>query len=1651
MPRKSKQITIMKTIVLILYLLCMSVCTYAQNTEALAKSDSLFAKGVELYNHQKFEEAIPLFTESDKIDKAELDETSNRREYSSMWLASCYFKLNELETAESISPDYNLQPVDRRLTVQSDSLSALGIQVYTEGRPHEALQLLNEAARLESKNLGSNHPFYGNTLSIITNILANLGAVEESLEVLNEWERVVKLNYGTESSKYGNILSTKGLIFHATQTPKAIIQAIEAREKAFEIFKSHQETQSLQWEAYFLANEYMTIGDQTEDLDQSIDYYKKGLIFIPYIGDVYDTSEIYSYLSRRLGLSYVNFDIKQDLLSSNPKESIRINSEGIKYLENAISAGDNSCNLTLSAAYSRLGSAYQRLNITSQAIQCMEKSLSILKFMDGVDVKYLTYPILSLVGLYTSSIQPDKAFELLQEAKSLFEDGLIGDSYETLNFYLSGSQMLAQLNRNIDAREYIDKASKIAVKLYDPDSTEYTDFLAGRAKVYMDLNDEIACLNDLKTLRELVPKLFPGNERAQLNILQKELRAKKYFGDESWENTYLNILSKLQDSVYSNPIYLINIYATAAEAYSNMSDYTKALETINKAIELYTPIASQNIDYLQELKYIKLNNYVAASIIPEGLAFCDEIIATPSETFFMGKVYQAQSALFYKNGDIDGAIESIQRAIECRLAISKDGDTSGLYNFLSTQAGYYEAKKDYQKAAELRRQVMDIVYANTGKDSEQYLHAVVDLESIPTIGDGERLKQAQLRLLNHVKETHGATSLSYYINLMETAKIYLNLGLFKEAVEMGKSAIDGKIKILGEKNESIQADMITLASLYIKTGDYDNAFIYLDRAHQLTVEHHPSKIYRLQNASNWKWDAYINQLDFGSALYQIDLNIKEAIANFGENSYEHISSLINKALILFRIGDYIANEKLCREIITRSESGLHGQVQIEAIKSAKNSLSMALAALGHYDEAINVGKEIVDMGIDTNDIPIFYHNFAYTNFMAGEKEKAIELSLKIPFETNSSSSVDLSSIYVKQGFIRALSGAEEEGIGLMERGLAMRDSIFGGEGYYVTLGLQDLVKVHDALNNPDKRNVYALRLSKVARDYILKSFLTMHSNGRQALWNRYSNFFLNDFPSFTAVSQTDEMVQTAYNNALLGKGLLLSTDRSISELLSSSSDPLILDKYNTYKRNLQLLDFIHTADRSKIVVNIDSIVSATRQLEYEILNQCEDFTSALNIKWQDVRDGLKQNEVAVEFCTIGNESDKFLALILKKGSSMPQALVLNDVDATSLWNINPRLLSEKLWKPLANSIGNAKTIYFSPSGALHNIPIELLPDYSDDGTLINNRWELHRLSSTKMIADNHNNTDIKNVTLYGGLAYDATMQSMADDAEKYASSQTRDFALFNLIDSLNLRSGVSNLPQTKVEVENVSQLLRKQNIQPNIFTDLSGTEASFKNLSGGNTNLLHIATHGFYWTESEARRAGVLKFLINSDDNIQLSEDKAMTRSGLLLAGANNALMGKRLPENTEDGILTSKEIANLDFSKLDLLVMSACQTGLGEITGEGVFGLQRGFKKAGANSLLMSLWKVDDRATQMLMTKFYEHFLSGKSKLESLTLAQQYIREFEEEVIADGDSVLTASQKRRKEMQNENVEVATYEKVKIRPFADPKYWAAFILLDAID
>ena len=411
-----------------------------------------------------------------------------------------------------------------------------------------------------------------------------------------------------------------------------------------------------------------------------------------------------------------------------------------------------------------------------------------------------------------------------------------------------------------------------------------------------------------------------------------------------------------------------------------------------------------------------------------------------------------------------------------------------------------------------------------------------------------------------------------------------------------------------------------------------------------------------------------------------------------------------------------------------------------------------------------------------------------------------------------------------------------------------------------------------------------------------------------------------------------------------------------------------------------------------------------------------DYTKNLSISWRDVQKNLKDNDLAIEFATMKVTVAKqmmYVAFVLKKGMTAPEIVTLFNTDdfydiKTKEYYTTPKLYN-LIWQPLAKYLKGTKTVYFSPAGQIHTIGVEYLS--GDDGKIFAEKYDTYRLSSTRELAMTHTINPNRKAATYGGIKYNFTEEDW-QNLQEGNDNMERGFQDLPTIATDLRGGGVGYLIGTRLESNAVADLLRTNNYDVYALSGGDATEESFKSLSGSGLKILHIGTHGFYESEADLENAG-RKFYINSQQ--QSDEDRSLSCSGLLFAGVNSTLDPKRnkeIPEGFDDGVLTAKEISRLDFSGLELVVLSACQTGLGQITGEGVFGLQRGFKKAGAQTIIMSLWSVNDDSTQMLMTEFFQNLTAGMSKRTAFRAAQQTIHE---------------------------------------NFPNPVDWAAFVMVDALD
>ena len=491
----------------------------------------------------------------------------------------------------------------------------------------------------------------------------------------------------------------------------------------------------------------------------------------------------------------------------------------------------------------------------------------------------------------------------------------------------------------------------------------------------------------------------------------------------------------------------------------------------------------------------------------------------------------------------------------------------------------------------------------------------------------------------------------------------------------------------------------------------------------------------------------------------------------------------------------------------------------------------------------------------------------------------------------------------------------------------------------------------------------------------------MSSAEREGLWSPLSSLFTMMTPYALEARQIQTaFTKSCYDALVLSKSFLLESERSMYDVVKRKGTAEDMHDYTilaSMKNQVKAWEKDYKA-------NADSILSVSRKisrLDNLLANRCKgysDGTDFMDVDYDAVKQALGQNEVLIDFTDYDSQSQgrKYAAYIIDKVQDYPQLKPLfAERQIDSLGIVRPDMYYDKdyaqdvlqlLWEPLKTNISEGTTVYYVPSQLLFQVSLESLP--LSDGSLLGGHYHFVRLSSARELVkmkSANNANEANTAVLYGGLQYDLEATVMAEESMKYDLSNL----LAMRVDIARGDSIFRDLQGTKEEILKIENILKDKKWQVTSYMGKNGTEESFLNMHGKSPKLLHFATHGFYYTPNKAEKVDYLKGYTD-----------AMSLSGLVLSGGNAAWLGKPLPKGVLGGILTANDIARLDLSNTDMVVLSACQTGQGKATTEGLYGLQRAFKKAGVGTIVMSLWNVSDKTTSEFMTTFYE-CLDDKNK----------------------------------------------------------------------
>lgn len=549
------------------------------------------------------------------------------------------------------------------------------------------------------------------------------------------------------------------------------------------------------------------------------------------------------------------------------------------------------------------------------------------------------------------------------------------------------------------------------------------------------------------------------------------------------------------------------------------------------------------------------------------------------------------------------------------------------------------------------------------------------------------------------------------------------------------------------------------------------------------------------------------------------------------------------------------------------------------------------------------------------------------------------------------------------------------------------------------------------INDACKHYTYSVESTK---KQILQRLPYYTTTDREAFWNSKADLLRNTtaFAVKAGMWQTD-FTKICYDALVLSKSFLLESERTAYDVIKANGttedlhDVALIAAMQAKIKKWEL-DYQVYADS---ILNTGSKVAVLEKRLYDRCRKYGDMTAFMNVGYDKVKRQLQNDEVLIDFTDYVTESRGrvYAAYVIDKAQKCPLLKELFEERVIDSLKVpQPDMyysqsygkeLFHLLWEPFKNDVKEGATVYYVPSQLLFQIALESLP--MEDGTLLGEHYNFVRLSSAREIVRYKSHFAI-NVTskkpqavLYGGLTYDVNADAMKEEAVKYNINKL----LATRGDIVRGDSIYRELPETWKEVNGIDSVLRSKRLVITKYTGKRGTEESFLNMSSKAPQILHVATHGFYYTPDAAQKIDYLKG--NTD---------AMSLSGLVLSGGNSAWRGKELPEGVLGGILTATNISRLDLSGIQLTVLSACQTGQGKATPEGLFGLQRAFKKAGVQTLVMTLWNVSDVVTKEFMIKLYENLANnGWNKHKALNDTKAYIR-------------------------------ARYK--------DPYYWAGFVMLD---
>jgi CHAT domain-containing protein/Tfp pilus assembly protein PilF len=908
----------------------------------------------------------------------------------------------------------------------------------------------------------------------------------------------------------------------------------------------------------------------------------------------------------------------------------------------------------------------------------------------------------------------------------------------------------------------------------------------------------------------------------------------------------------------------------------------------------------------------------------------------------------------------------------------------------------------------------------------------------------------------------GHPALAMSLNLL--GAIYDDEGKYAEAEPLFKRGLAIREKALGPDNPDVAKSLNSLAFVYYHEGRYAEAEPLFKRALAIREKALGPENEEVAVTLNMLASVYQRQGEFAKAeaLFKRSLAIREKI--LAADDPELARSLVSVATLYQEQGKYAEAEPLLRRSLLIREKALGPEHP--DVAASLNALALVCEQQGKYAEAVPLyarslairekalGPEHPDVARSLSSLATLYEKLGEYSDAEPLFKRALAIREKAlgPEHPDVAASLNnLARDYENQG---KYADAEP----LYKRSLAIREKTLGHDHPEVGFSLSNLATLYYAEGNSAQAEAYFEAALRNISKQFENNFTYMSEKDRLEFLSTVRPTF-DAYMSFCLARCAADagLVGSMYDLLLWEKGIVGTSAAALRAQVADGGDAeavAIFDRLAAKKRESARLASARPDGWEQLQKRVDDEANDLEQQLARRVSSIGEQRSAARASWRDVQKKLQPGEAAVEIVRFHFNDGKhwtrrfnYVALILTAQSEAAPAMValgearelegdplreyrmrvglrangtargVAAVEKNENGGVAPKMsFFDAFWKPLEPALKGVERIYFSPDGALNQVALGDVA--GGDGQFLMEKYDLRIVSSTKdILGGPRKATTNDSAVLVGNPAFDldeaqqrTALESLhAAPAATDAAPEAQEIASLR---SRELESGkLDPLPGTQIEVEEIATMLEKQRWQAHLYTREHALKETVMEVKG--PRVLHLATHGFF--EPDQQKADQRESDQHSATEQPANVEDPMLRSGLFFAGANRRLSGHATPADFDDGVLTAYEASQLNLQGTELVVLSACETGLGEVAaGEGVFGLRRALQVAGADSVLMSMWAVPDKETQELMVLFYEKLLAGEDKHVALRKAQLEMR----------------------------------ARVKVRYGEDrPQYWGAFVLV----